>query len=357
MEKEHLKKLGYIVEKDSKDTTYKFALLRGAIDICIHYDHLKREDDSFVFFPMSLMIEKWIMYYYPLIEKDIPQKRGKRKLSFYGHLKAIVDFYKNKGGLNSFYIDFTKRRIDPKIESNYKELLKILKKTISDMPMRYLGKSYYKDEYQVFRYIKNTQRDEYGEFGILKEFYEVFRYVGTFISGTESILYRWAEFSSNISKQKISKNDIIEILLTEPTSIRNSSIVKNILNKEKKIICTWKNEEIKKGELHIDHLIPFSVWNNNSMWNLVPTTKKTNLEKKDKIPSCELIDKRIDIIKKYWKIYMEKEPDLFTREIDRDLLGKNISHITDEELDSAIESLKLKINYLINDRGFEEWKL
>ena len=37
------KQINAIIERDSKDATYKFALLRGAIEISQEYDHLKRD--------------------------------------------------------------------------------------------------------------------------------------------------------------------------------------------------------------------------------------------------------------------------------------------------------------------------
>lgn len=353
--KESLKKINHIIEKDSKDTTYKFALLRGAIDICINYDHLGVEDQDFVYFPMSLMIERWILYYYPLIEKEIPQKSGTRKLSFYKHFKNIVDFYRTRGGYGSFYVELVKNRIPAEIKDDYKKLVKTLKNTISNMPMRYLGKSYYKDEYRVFRYRDNKDRDKHGEFGLLKEFYEVFRYIGTFISGYEAIIYKWAEFSSNASRGQVSKSEVIETLLTEPEYTRDTRLIRDILAGEETLVCTWTGNKINKKDLHIDHIIPFSIWSNNSMWNLVPTSSKVNQSKRDKIPSKGLLDDRRENIKRYWKLYMEKEPVLFIKEMNRDLLGNKEQSLEDKDLDIAIDLLKSKIEYLINDRGYEEW--
>ncbi|WP_418887615.1 HNH endonuclease domain-containing protein [Leeuwenhoekiella marinoflava] len=39
----------------------------------------------------------------------------------------------------------------------------------------------------------------------------------------------------------------------------------------------------------MDHVIPFSVWKNNDLWNLLPAAAHINARKRDKIPAPELI--------------------------------------------------------------------
>jgi len=51
-----------IIERDSTDATYKYALLRGTIEICEEYQHLGTEDGEKIWFPIGLLIEKWILY-------------------------------------------------------------------------------------------------------------------------------------------------------------------------------------------------------------------------------------------------------------------------------------------------------
>jgi len=65
-----------IIEQDAKDATYKFALMRGAIDICQQYSHLKDVHGEVAVYPLGLLAEKWIYYYYPIIahETFIPQR-------------------------------------------------------------------------------------------------------------------------------------------------------------------------------------------------------------------------------------------------------------------------------------------
>ena len=84
-----------ILRYESKDTTYKFALLRGLIEISSESPHIKQGAD-FVTAPFGLLVEKWVQYYWPIIEQDIPQKHGGEKtkpLAFRRIFKALTDVY------------------------------------------------------------------------------------------------------------------------------------------------------------------------------------------------------------------------------------------------------------------------
>ncbi len=41
---EEYRKINFIIERDSTDTTCKYALLRGTIEICEEYQHLGKEE-------------------------------------------------------------------------------------------------------------------------------------------------------------------------------------------------------------------------------------------------------------------------------------------------------------------------
>ena len=62
-----IKDLAKIIERDSKDATYKFALLRGTIEIIQENDNYKSASEQGITFPVGLLILKWIEYYYPIL--------------------------------------------------------------------------------------------------------------------------------------------------------------------------------------------------------------------------------------------------------------------------------------------------
>jgi hypothetical protein len=196
----------------------------------------------------------------------------------------------------------------------------------------------------------------FGSFSIPLEYYEAFRLLGSFINGSDSILFKWAEFSANASGHKLSVGKIVNEVLKSPITEREAKeakkIYKELLAKEGVVNCVWTGEEVNTYE--VDHLIPFSIWKNNDLWNLLPSKPKTNKDKLDKIPSPSLIEERKISILKYWNILNEKLSDRFKSEIQVALLGNNPF---DSWQQSAIDQLKSSCSYLINNRGYEEWKI
>jgi len=86
-----------IIERDSKATTYKFALLRGVIDIIQENSPYINFSNGRVIIPIGLLIEKWILYYYPILESAIyiPQINGDVNLAFGNQLQKIIATYRN----------------------------------------------------------------------------------------------------------------------------------------------------------------------------------------------------------------------------------------------------------------------
>jgi len=358
-----------IIERDNKSTTYKFALLRGVIDIIQDNSPYISFSKDRVHFPLGLLIEKWMIYYYPFLESYtyIPQINGGAKLAFGAQFQKVIFQYKNKGGYSAFYNDLKCKGIPKDLEADFIELCKKLKNTIAQMPMKYIGRSISEKYYSIFQYesgltSKSNGIDldflikNYGSFSVPKEYYNAFQLLGSFIGGQDSLLFKWAEFSVNASGKSLAVNNVLEKVMMYPITERQISeskqIFRSILIKEGKVFCVWTGKSISKYD--VDHMIPFSIWKNNDLWNLLPSDSKTNKHKRDKIPSPELIEKRKDQICYYWDLLGEKQPMRFQKEIQSSLLGTNISQNWQS---SAILHLQNTCDYLITKRGFEEWRI
>jgi hypothetical protein len=374
------KQINAIIERDSKDATYKFALLRGAIEISQEYDHLKRDSGDRVEFPLGLLVEKWLLYYFPLIASPdfIPQKNGESKnsqyqIAFRKSFRKITEYYDTRGGFSAFYSDYVNGKIPNEIDQSFRELVSDLKTTITGMPMKHLGYSVYRQHYSLFKDEKGGRRipggaplgqeilvRNLGYFSFSKELYTVFRYLGSFISGEDSLLFQWAEFTRSASKGDISVEYALEKIRTFPITERDvgsaKSFYENLFKKEECVECVWSGKPLQTMKsVHIDHFIPFSVWKNNDLWNLLPASNQVNRDKKDKIPKPEFIDKRKTAIKKYWSHLRKELPKKFERELSISLTGAIDPQLDWQEI--AIEHLKEKCAYLIDVRGFDAWSL
>ncbi|HQE86631.1 MAG TPA: hypothetical protein PLX27_09260 [Methanolinea sp.] len=77
---EEYRTLNTIIERDKAVTSFKYALLRGTIEICQQHAHLAEPGNGRIWYPLGLLIEKWILYYYPLFDhaQFVPQLNGER---------------------------------------------------------------------------------------------------------------------------------------------------------------------------------------------------------------------------------------------------------------------------------------
>jgi CRISPR/Cas system Type II protein with McrA/HNH and RuvC-like nuclease domain len=76
--------------------------------------------------------------------------------------------------------------------------------------------------------------------------------------------------------------------------------VEKLRNNNQVIHCIWSHQTLK-GEYHVDHCLPFAHWPNNDHWNLLPTCSKSNLEKRDRVPSLSRLDKAKPAIMEWWQ--------------------------------------------------------
>ena len=358
-----------IIERDSKTTTYKFALLRGVIDIIQDNSPYISFLENRVQIPTGLLIEKWLMYYYPILKSQtsIPQINGETNLAFSNQLSKLIFVYEARGGFSAFYNDFKNKGIPEDLQSDFFELTKKLRDTITKMPMKYIGSSISNDFYSIFNYENQTIRrsstidietliKDFGTFSIPFEFYEAFKILGSFINGQDSILFKWAEFSVNASGNNLSVHQVLNEVLKSPITLReikeSKKLYKDILQKEGSVYCVWTGRKIANYD--IDHMIPFSVWKNNDLWNLLPSDSKINNQKRDKIPTPEVIERQKKLIIDYWGIIYEHQSKRFQKEIQVALLG---NHSFDSWKNSGISQLQNSCNYLIENRGFEGWKI
>ncbi len=372
-----IREISTIIERDSKDTTYKFALLRACIQIAQDYEHFAVKEGDNVTFPLGLIVLKWIEYYYAIFEDDrfIPQKNGDspaRSLAFRNAFIQVIRLNHTGLGYYQFQRNLKTGNFDDFQRPIVAELIKVLKETIVKMPMHYIGSAINKGG-EIFKYHKNStfsvkSRENLsselvintcGTFSIPRNYFEAFLLLGSFINGTKSLLFEWADFTIRADKAcKFSRGEIIQLLDPMYDKERDVNEMKSfyeVLKGKSNLICVWSGKNITT-DLNIDHVMPYSLWKNNDFWNLLPAKSEINSKKRDKIPSSILLQQQKELIIHYWEIIYRAYPIRFQKEIQISLLGiepfqeKNWQH-------KGFESLSGKCNYLINQRGFEPFSI
>jgi hypothetical protein len=307
-----------IIEQESKTSTYKFALLRAVIDLISAQSPHIEDRDTHVAIPVLLISDKWLFYYWDLIENGYAQIHSGRSLIFEERLGELQRKHKLQNYWD-FNREFHKAEYLDHLKPELITLAKGLNDTIIKNPVKYIGTSMgqgYNALFQVesAKVMRSTSISGYidllaysPKLLLAKSYYEGLKRYGGLLSGTNSIIINWVDFmekqkqrpaTDNHQLSKIAsdssvlygKKTPLDLLLQSEAVERQTLIIRNYwLQKIKKgqpVFCTWSGSQIKsEKELAIDHSIPFSVLFNNDYWNLVPAKNTVNSSKSDKILS------------------------------------------------------------------------
>lgn len=369
-----LKQISFIVENDKTSSTYKYVLLKSVIDASQRYDHLIRVEDSRAHIPLGLIIERWMFDYFPFVFKGIRQQHSQSSKILNKPIEDAYDEVFNLLHLNrddpweqaykAMQSAFKNTNQSSVIAKAFLTLSKELAKTITTMPMKFIGKEQYEifqPDITQYRRIKLAPNESctilfltqhFGYFSISETHYNIFRYLGQNLYGTSTIALKWKQKTDALNDQTHEAMHIIDRLSSDDLAIeRDTKDIRSIL--EDGMECVWSGKILTPKTSDIDHVLPFSVWYNNDLWNLLPADKKVNNQKRDKIPSPKLIEKRADVIIEYWSLYELQWNTRFKNELNISLLNEIGSS---PSYDFALESLMKKAEYLIYDRGYQAYE-
>jgi len=367
---EALSQINRIIEHDKISSTYKFALLKNTIDACQRYDHLIKVDGDKAIIPLGLIIEGWIFDYFPFVFNGIRQQNRGNILNsnievLYEELFAYMNLDPNRTIWNDAYAKLYLQYLNLELDSQQSILMIKLAKqmaiTITTMPMRYSGNNDY-EIYQpsttTFGNIPVTEKfnrefliENFGTFTIQKEHYQIFRYMGQSLYGSSTIARRWRETTYALNRDEFATDKIDAMIYKTIFTDRNTNIGRQFLPED--CYCVWSGKKLTNGRYDVDHVLPYSIWFNNDLWNLLPCDRKINSKKSDKIPSPELILKQKDLIISYWDIYEKKAKELFEYQVRSSLSPKEYTFTNKPQL---IEALSEKAHYLISKRGYSAFK-
>lgn len=363
-----LKNINAILERDSTSTTYKFALLRGVIEIVQDDSAYVKRYADYVEIPFYLIMEKWLLYYYGIFKekRPVPQINGNAKLAFEAELIGFINAFDDIGGFRAFYTDIRKGSVSNELTDVALKLLRKLRATIYNMPMKHIGFSVYKKEYSIFsksseakvKLATNAKLSlanmiaAFGCFRVDRSYYEAFEMFGHFIIGTSGIINRWSDFSVNASKGEVSKEQALARLTDVLLIKRFTDDARCLIVKGAQLKCVWSRKEWESDNLEIDHILPFSVYRSNDLWNLVPSIRSVNNNKRDKIPSEKRFVKSKDLIIHCWENYYNLEAERFRNEATATLMNTFDASNWQNEMFAA---LVRKSEFLIEKRGLQIW--
>jgi SAM-dependent methyltransferase len=362
-----------IITRDHKTATYKLALLRALCAIAQTENHIARwRQDGMVSVPLGLVAEKWLLYYWPIVELDIitnqwcvmPQIRGAEKhpIAFRRPLQDLIRFYQPHGGLSAMYADFKSGTIPQPGMPLIDKVINSIAKTIIVGPVTYSGRALAEsDQYFQFegrRSAAGRCQDSRSAISILgnilipagawREMCLIGHWVG------ESLVLRWAELTHRISSGAVQVKDAIERLLIVPETQRDVQYARSVYDRQPDLVCVWTDRPLKK-QFDVDHTLPFSIWHNNDLWNLLPASPAINSKKSDRLVTKALLLSRRDAIIHYWEILKAEADTRFTIELERTLIRNRERQKTDWQK-PAFSGLVEHVETLAVQRGIERWE-
>ncbi len=305
-----------VLNRDRKVATYKLALFRALCEIALTNYHLAEwRKDSSVGIPIRDIAERWIYYYWPLLDDSgcfIPQIRGESSsgrlhIGFRSQLEQLIDSFRHSGGLDGFAVAFRNDLFDTPQRNLLEAVFRRLIQVIKEGPMTHAGCS--SQAGKLFDYDGRRR-----QMIISGDIWRELCLSGHWIQ--DALILRWSELTAEISKKTISASEVIDRLLRIPNFKRCVDDAKRVYSNLPSKECTWSGIPIGRA-FHIDHVLPFSVWRNNDLWNLLPAAPNVNRAKGDSLPTNALLKRRRDIILNYWNALHQANPRQFEHEATR----------------------------------------
>ena len=296
--------------RERKVATYKFALIRALCAIALTEPHVVRfATDGMVRVPIDRIAERWIDYYWPIFESQhfLPQMNGedgprKHLLGFADELRSLLDCYRSRGGLTAFAVDRRSATMQAAVAASHGALLRRLRSVIRSGPVTFAGGA--RNE-ALFGY-------ERGFVLVSTPLWRELSLMGHWIQ--DALVLRWADHVQSLSKRRLSYGGIVERLRISPDASREQAGVREAYRSAGVSRCVWTGRTITGKTMHIDHVIPFSLWHNNDLWNLLPAAKEVNSKKSDLIPATGLLRRRRAEILRCWETTSSIFPERFERE-------------------------------------------
>ncbi len=301
-----------ILNRDRKDATYKLALFRALADLAqTQYNIACFDLPGRVGIPIEALAERWLVYYWPVVESGvfIPQKYGEapgsaKPVAIRAPLRKLMSAFATGGGLPAFKVALKNNILPDDVRQAYRAAIGKIGRTIWNMPVRYAGGG---EDFSVFGYDRTTRRVTMPE-----SLWRELTLTGSWI--LDATVLRWAELTERLSKGAVTAGAMVERLLAISDADRETRDARQLFARIGVTECVWSNRPIRNARFDVDHVIPFVLWHNNDLWNLLPAHPAVNNEKRDRLPTHGLLRQRRGHVIGYWEALRGEYEERFDRE-------------------------------------------
>ncbi len=335
-----------VLNHDKKTATYKFALFRALAEIATQSPNsVTWLANGKVALPVRYVAEKWLQYYWPLIESKVfmPQinaevPNGSKSIRFRKSLSELVSAYQKKGGYSRFRIERNKNSLSPVVQKLLRVVMSNISSAITTGPVEHAGQGLATG--QIFAYDSLSKK-----ITIPVDLWIELSHLGYWVG--QAVILQWAEMVKNLDRT-VEVGQVVGMLL-DKEDVRTTQEARMLYQQMENLECVWTGKSLK-DTYEVDHVIPFDLWHNNDLWNLMPATKDANRQKSNRLPSAELLLGRKDRIIGYWEEIRALEDSLFQTEAETLLIlpPNNWQNALFGQLAASIEMTALQ-------RGVGRW--
>jgi SAM-dependent methyltransferase/5-methylcytosine-specific restriction endonuclease McrA len=346
-----------ILNRDRKVATYKFALFRALAEIAIQEPRAARwQQGGRVAVPMERIAKRWLLYYWPVFasEKFVPQSQAEgagnrsQPVAFRGPLMALMQGFAGQGahgGLTAWHLARTAGRLPASTLALERTALSSIANAIRSGPVTYAGGAL--ESGRVFEYDPQSKAVV-----MSTELWRELCLLGHWI--VDAVVVRWAALTERFAhRQGIRSGDVLPLLLARPEPGRATAQARAVYLEAGLKHCVWSGRALSKDRLAVDHVIPFALWGNNDLWNLLPTHTAINGQKSDKLPAAALLVKRREPIIESWTLLRDAMPEAFDRQAEQ-LLGAK-PRAGDAWRQDLFARMRQAVEETALQRGVERW--
>ena len=350
-----LDRIESVLRNDKKVATYKLALLRAFCDLAerderaVDWTHPAR-----VGVPLDSIAELWLRYYWPIFAAPslIPQNNAEategRPVTFRKDLMSLQSlcaqhYGDQQSAYSLFLIDWKKQTLPALLQRQLNAAMQAIKRAIVQGPVKYA------DGGQMFSYDVSTK-----SVLVDAELWIEFCLTGYWVK--DSLLLRWAELTKQFAGKHIagaSTGAVVELLLSREQIEREQRVARSIYVKEEHLHCVWSGKKVNPRSFDVDHALPYALFHNNDLWNLLPADKKINNAKRDKVPAPKFLSERRDALVDQWRFLRTAETEMFTNEV-KAALGRFRADAWELDL---FTHLKTRAEHVIYARGATPWSV
>jgi hypothetical protein len=301
-----------ILRHDSKQTSYKIALLRAINDVVLAYPDVA-PTSGVVAVPLRMLAECWVAYYWPFVDPRAPILQGVRSLTrgsadvaFRPELSALRSnweaIYGPSGAAGGWHLVEQMRlarfraTYPSDLRKRYRGALRKIG-TALRQPIRYAGSGttrVFADPAQLASLPHATPLPgaEPNEvcLSVPAGIWTTFRDVSLWVEAL--CIHEWSQLTERLAgDSSVGRGEVYALLTERPDNRLPLQWERNEVNllmlEGHTFTCPWTARRLTLHDYDLDHIVPLAIHPFHELWNLVPADPDFNRHRKrDRLPSA-----------------------------------------------------------------------